>query len=518
MNNSIIKLSILLLGLLFSLVINAQNALHFDGTNDRVDCGNSADVQISGTQITLEAWIRPTAFGTEAWKNNIIDKEVWTPQEGFMLRCGAGGKLNFNLGGGGSWNELTSATTVLTLNTWHHVAGTYDGSYMRIYVDGMITDSVAKTVSISSAANSNLIIGDNSQTGRNFNGYIDEVRIWNIARTKSEIQAGMLQEYCGIQPNLKAYYRLNEGMPGGSNSGVTTATNSANSLNNATLTGFALSGLTSNWVVGRLLIPTIDYGGDTITASFCSGGSYTFHGQTYTQAGTYKKIFHTNAGCDSTITLIITQLPSVSYSYIDTICKGETILFNGQSITTPGVYGATVVASNGCDSLVSVIIKKFKPNLDINYLAGGTILQANQLGLKYQWVSCDNNHSVIPGATSREFTPTAKGSYACIISNTKCSDTTACKNVTQITGISDTNPTEHFTIFPNPAKENLTISFEALESNKTISVFNSTGQLVKELYSSKGEINISIGNYSKGLYIIQIKTEGAIHQQKVIFE
>lgn len=70
---------------IFCNQIMSQNALSFDGSNDRVDCGNSSIVQISGTHITIEAWVKPTAFGPNNWSNNVVDKESWSPQQGYML-------------------------------------------------------------------------------------------------------------------------------------------------------------------------------------------------------------------------------------------------------------------------------------------------------------------------------------------------------------------------------------------------------------------------------------------------
>ena len=60
------KLTILLLIGLFPLLLISQNGLDFDGTDDRIDCGNNASVQITGTGLTLEAWIYATA-----WQANV---------------------------------------------------------------------------------------------------------------------------------------------------------------------------------------------------------------------------------------------------------------------------------------------------------------------------------------------------------------------------------------------------------------------------------------------------------------
>ena len=61
--------------ILFNTALYAQvNSLHFDGTNDYVDCGNGASVQLTGMALTLEAWVYPTSFKTNIWEGNIINK------------------------------------------------------------------------------------------------------------------------------------------------------------------------------------------------------------------------------------------------------------------------------------------------------------------------------------------------------------------------------------------------------------------------------------------------------------
>lgn len=307
---------------IFSNQIMSQNALSFDGSNDRVDCGNSSIVQISGTHITIEAWVKPTAFGPNNWSNNIVDKESWLPQQGYMLRTGDNGKVNFNLGAVNLWNEITTSTAVLTVNTWSHVAATYDGSYMRIYINGVCTDSIAKTISFSDASYNNLIIGDNSQVGRNFAGTIDEVRIWDVARTKTQLQADMNNEICGGLNGLRVYFLFNQGVAGGANSSISVEMNRAIGGTNATLSGFAMNGTTSNFVLGQSLTPSSGGVNDTIYASICNGSSYSFGGNALVNAGTYNATLVSSSGCDSVVTLFLTVNTAISNSIYDTICPG----------------------------------------------------------------------------------------------------------------------------------------------------------------------------------------------------
>src|SRR5207253_3160554 len=77
------------------------------------------------------------------------------------------------------------------LNTWTHLASTYDGATLRLYVNGTLTGSFAHAGSINTTTGA-LRIGGNSVWGEYFNGTIDEVRVYNSALTAAQIQTDMI--------------------------------------------------------------------------------------------------------------------------------------------------------------------------------------------------------------------------------------------------------------------------------------------------------------------------------------
>ncbi|MBI9072600.1 MAG: T9SS type A sorting domain-containing protein [Melioribacteraceae bacterium] len=168
-------------------------ALEFDGNNDKVVIENSPSLQVTGTNITLEAWVNPNSFKSEIWQGSIVTKD-WSGgagyDNGYALRCGKQGQFDISLGSG-SWNELTSPQNSIPIGAWTHIAGTYDGKNIKLYVNGEEVASHKSTFSI--ANNSNKVhIGESAGwAGRVFNGKIDEVRIWNISRTAGEIKNSM---------------------------------------------------------------------------------------------------------------------------------------------------------------------------------------------------------------------------------------------------------------------------------------------------------------------------------------
>ncbi len=192
-------------------------ALQFDGTDDQLDCGNGSSLQITGSKITLEAWINVNEFKSQPFAGSVIVKDQGSNSSGYMIRCGGNGIINFNIGNG-SWHEISTPANSVQQNNWQHVAATYDGTSMKIYVDGELAAQMNSTFTIGNAINSNLFVGESPGfPGRVFNGKIDEVRIWNVARTQSQIQTTMntvlTQEYYSSPDSgLAGYWRLDEGI------------------------------------------------------------------------------------------------------------------------------------------------------------------------------------------------------------------------------------------------------------------------------------------------------------------
>jgi Concanavalin A-like lectin/glucanases superfamily len=90
---------------------------------------------------------------------------------------------------GGSYGEAYG-TSNLVANTWTHLAATYDGTTLRLYVNGTQVSSVARSGAIATS-NGVLSIGGDPLYGQYFAGRIDDVRIYNAARTQAQIQTDM---------------------------------------------------------------------------------------------------------------------------------------------------------------------------------------------------------------------------------------------------------------------------------------------------------------------------------------
>jgi hypothetical protein len=169
------------------------NALVFNGTNAVVTVANAASLQLT-TGMTLEAWVYPTA-SPSGWRA-VIDKNV----DRYYLM--ASSTPNNRPAVGGTWtagNQNTVAPSALAVNTWTHLAATFDGATVRLYVNGAQVRSKGQTTALAPTTGT-LQIGGNSYPGEYFAGRIDEVRIYNRALTVGEIQADMNTAVGGDAP------------------------------------------------------------------------------------------------------------------------------------------------------------------------------------------------------------------------------------------------------------------------------------------------------------------------------
>jgi len=186
----------------------AGNAAQFRDNLDGIQepsYSSFSKTSINGTSITLSAWIYPTAWKDNYWDNTIISNESFSTQ-GYSLRCGDNGELNFSLGDGTQWYQLTTAQNALSLNTWQHVAATYDGNTMTLYINGVMV--AAQTVSMSIVSASKLIIGNYIGFDRGFSGSLDEVQVWKATLTPTQIQDCMSGNTYALSPGLVAYLKM----------------------------------------------------------------------------------------------------------------------------------------------------------------------------------------------------------------------------------------------------------------------------------------------------------------------
>ncbi|MBD2184314.1 LamG-like jellyroll fold domain-containing protein [Aerosakkonema funiforme] len=190
-----------------------QPVLLFDGQNNAINLGKKPQFKIEKA-ITLEAWICVTAQKKYAGIiSNIFKAGATESGYGLLLDGESGIYFGLKVPSAGI-QYLSSGANTITLNKWHHIAGTYDGQEMKLYVDGV---EKAKQVYAGNNINynpeNNLLFGmyKDNNASLAFPGKIAEIRIWKITRTQPEIQNNFSQRLTGNESGLVGYWPLNEG-------------------------------------------------------------------------------------------------------------------------------------------------------------------------------------------------------------------------------------------------------------------------------------------------------------------
>lgn len=192
-----------------SLVATAPiYALDFDGINDQVVVPDTdGPLDFLSTRFTFESWVFPRRIA-HVDNPRIFSRSDDTGGDRIaMIIQDEDSRVNLNING----NYCQSDAVMM--NTWMHLAGTFDGIQMKIYINGLLkaTTNVTTTIDVTI---SNLYIGHSVPTAAStgaFDGMIDEVRIWNVARTQAEIQSAMNTLLDGDEAGLIAYWRMDEG-------------------------------------------------------------------------------------------------------------------------------------------------------------------------------------------------------------------------------------------------------------------------------------------------------------------
>ncbi|HEX6667758.1 MAG TPA: LamG-like jellyroll fold domain-containing protein [Solirubrobacterales bacterium] len=160
-------------------------ALSFDGVNDIVDVPDAASLDLT-TGMTLEAWVKPT---TKTGYRTALMKER-NKDLVYALYASNGSSPKLETFTAAENAATAPAANSLPLNAWSHLAATYDGTTLRLYVNGTQVATKAATGAMPNTANP-LRIGGNTAWGEYFAGLIDEVRVYNRALTAGEIATDM---------------------------------------------------------------------------------------------------------------------------------------------------------------------------------------------------------------------------------------------------------------------------------------------------------------------------------------
>ncbi len=197
---------------------------------------------------------------------------------------------------------------------------------------------------------------------------------------------------------------------------------------------------------------------------------------------------------------------ATSSQYTASTCSSLISPSGNYTWTTSGTYNDTLVNVSGCDSVITVNLTVNTVNSAVSL--SGLTLTAAAAGASYQWIDCNNGNAPISGETGQSFTATVNGSYAVIITQNNCSDTSACSVISNV-GLNELGIYD-FALFPNPSNGQFTVEFESNGSGEgVISILSADGKVVQstktEITADKNSIQINAARLPSGYYFVQIE-------------
>ncbi len=175
-------------------------ALSFDGVNDYVSVPDGVYFQ---GNFTIEAWVYPRAYSPWARVLDFGYGQNWI----LLTFCDSSGmKPHLRVGGG----TFTAPGTLRT-NEWVHLAASVSGTTCVIYTNGVVAGTGTVEMPANVVRTSNKIAASNYPGEQNANVMLDEIRLWSVARSGSQILSSMNQRLTGTEDGVVAYWHFDEG-------------------------------------------------------------------------------------------------------------------------------------------------------------------------------------------------------------------------------------------------------------------------------------------------------------------
>ncbi|MBN8691720.1 MAG: SBBP repeat-containing protein [Bacteroidetes bacterium] len=262
-----------------------------------------------------------------------------------------------------------------------------------------------------------------------------------------------------------------------------------------------------NICAGNTTTLSVNAQGNVLWYNVPNGGSFINTGANFVtpnlSAGTYT-YYAESITCDTSLNrtpIVVSVSPNFSATTNATICAGNTYtLPSGTVVSTAGTYTSNLFTAKGCDSVIVTNLLVNQPN--VNVTNSGLTISALATGATFQWYDCNLNQ-IIVGATAQTFTASMNGSYAVIVTQNGCQDTSVCTLIQNV-GINELNiPT--LLLYPNPTAGKIKINTSVLNDVTAIKIYSTRGELVfiREIYQQKDLEFEFDGN--AGVYYIRLE-------------
>jgi hypothetical protein len=222
-----------------------------------------------------------------------------------------------------------------------------------------------------------------------------------------------------------------------------------------------------------------------------------------TAPGNYIDNLVASNGCDSILTSTLTIKPTKTNTVQLSICQGDSVFAGGMWQTMTGTYVDVLSTTQQCDSIVTIQLTVNAA--DISVSRTGNTLTANASSASYQWLDCGTNN-IISGETNQIYVPAVNGNYAAIITQNNCTDTSDCYEISTV-GIEQYSDSK-INIYPNPSKSVVTIELGEEYEKVDLILRNNLGQVVlNDSFKNIDKTTINLIGLSKGSYFLEVTTE-----------
>ena len=458
------------------------------GNPGYINCGNNGAFNMSG-EFTIEAWINPYTFGDD---RKLIGRTNLSFNSGFVFGFENGLYVEI-------WQPGRTEMKVGTLplfNSWVHVAMTFSpGNTMVGYINGQMVGSQAVAASNLATNTENLIIGAHpwgSYNGLAFLGEVDEIRVWNIVKSESEIQANMHRSLAGNESNLVALYNLNEG--------AGTSVSNATGIPNLGGTMVAPGA----WQTSYAVI-------ESATMEVQEDVHAVWLGMTNDPVADLRVSNTTNG---MSIVTVVDSLNHILYGHdnesgVSTADLPQAAIDENFELTNRNWYVEAQVPGQAFSSQVVFDLA--------NAADGGIALNGTQpvenytlfhrTGTSGDFVAIQAATALNAGKVVFDGVDVTTGYYAIGVGDNSL-----------FGGVGSINEdlSSKVEVYPNPALANLNINLKWIDANVSeVSLTNSLGQVVLTNQEVETVISLNVSNLESGIYTVRVLTDRGIAYKKV---
>jgi outer membrane protease len=511
-------------------LISGANSSSYTATTS-----GSYNVQVSNTNCTATSINQSVIV-------NALPTATLTPAGPTTFCQGGSVVLNANVGSGLTYQWYNGATLISGANSSSYTATT-SGSYnVQVSTSNCTATSINQSVTVNPLPIATL----------------------TPAGPTTFCQGGSVVLNANVGTGLTYQWYNGATLISGANSSSYTATTSGAYNVQVSTSNCTATSINQSVTVNPLPIATLTPAGPT---TFCQGGSVVLNanvgtGLTYqwyngatpisgansssytaTTSGAYNVQVSTS-NCTATSinqSVTVNPLPTATLTPAGptTFCQGGSVVLNanvGTGLTYQWYNGATSISgansssytatasgtynvqvSNGSCSATSLNQNVSVTVLNLTVAQSGSSIWSNTAGASYQWINCKDN-SIIQGAIGQGYTVTTGGTFAVIITQDGCTDTSNCVTVIGV-GMLDYSHLNQVQLYPNPTSGKMVLNSIAPFDDALITILDLTGQIVcvkKHIFSNKVEFDLS--QKAKGVYIVQLEEAGKIKRMKLLLD